>query len=60
MGDYLVGEHWVLGAHQRKGVHMLQAAKTKVNPSKKGEQSQTHACAHVNTIYKISTYTCII
>ena len=50
MGDYLVGEHWVLGAHQRKGVHMLQAAKTKVNPSKKGEQSQTHACTHVNTI----------
>lgn len=52
MGDYLVGEHWVLGAHQRKGVHMLQAAKTKVNPSKKGEQTQTHMLAHMYTLYK--------
>lgn len=51
MGDYLVGEHWVLGVHQRKGVHMLQAAITKVNPSKKGEQLQTHTCA-MYTLYK--------
>jgi hypothetical protein len=49
MGDYLVGEHWVLGVHQRKGVYMLQAVITKVNPSKNEEQSQTHACAHVLT-----------
>lgn len=26
MGDYLEGERWVHGVHQRKDVHMLLAA----------------------------------
>jgi len=27
MDDHLADEHWVLGVHQRKDEHMLQAAK---------------------------------
>ena len=30
MDGHLVGGHWVLGAHQRKDVHMLLAAITKI------------------------------
>lgn len=42
MGDHLVGEHWVLGVHQRKGEHTLLAVITKETPSQKGQQSDTH------------------
>lgn len=51
MGDHLVGEHWVLGVHRRKGEHTLLAVITKETPSQKGEQSDAH-----NHLYKRNTH----